>query len=83
MNPPDFEISVSLRAEKLVSRVPPDAQTETLGEEVTLERRQTRHGPSARLEPADHCDDVAVEKQIVGRIAVNRAASENGPSARG
>jgi hypothetical protein len=58
---PDFEIDSKLRAEKLVTRVPPDAQTEAEGEDVKLERRQTRRGVSER---------VAVEKRLVGRLVV-------------
>jgi hypothetical protein len=61
---PDFEIDARLRAETLVTRVPPDAQAEAEGEDVKLERRQTRRGVSER---------VAVEKRLVGRLVVRDA----------
>ena len=68
MIPPDFEISARLRAEKLVTRVPPDAQTAAEGGDVTLARQHTRPGLSGHLQAAGGDGHVAVEKRVVGRL---------------
>jgi hypothetical protein len=72
---PDFEIDASLRAEKLVTRVPPDAQAEAETEDVKLERRQTRRGVSERVHPLARDGGVAVEKRVVGRLVVMETES--------
>jgi hypothetical protein len=66
---PDFELSASVRARKLVTHVPPEAQTETTGDDVTLAHRETRIRLPPKMEPGGRYDDVVVEKQVVGEMA--------------
>jgi hypothetical protein len=70
MTTPDFQISVRLRAQKLVSHVSPAADVNTEGENVMLTQRRTRRGVAAR--PPGDDGDVSVGKQIDGRVAADR-----------
>jgi hypothetical protein len=63
---PDFEIDVSLVARDLVHHVPPDAKTETEGEDVTLGREEVRGGLPEETQAGAHYTDVVVEKRLVG-----------------
>lgn len=66
MTAPDFEISGSIRAKRVVPHVPPDAQTRAVGEEVTLTRHEQRSGVPATMEAGEHYSDVVINKRIVG-----------------
>lgn len=68
MTPPNFEIGVALRARELVAHVPPDTRTDTSGDDVSLDRQETRRGLPAELAPGRRYDDVVVEKRVVGRL---------------
>jgi hypothetical protein len=63
---PDFEITACLHARKLMTHIPPDAQTEATGEDVTLVRRQRRSGLPAKTESGGRYSDVVVEKRLAG-----------------
>jgi hypothetical protein len=63
---PDFEITACLRARKLMTHVPPDAQTEATGEDVTIVRRQRRRGLPAKTESGGRYSDIVVEKRLAG-----------------
>jgi hypothetical protein len=63
---PDFEIDVSLVARELVSHVPPDAKTETEGEDVRLARDHVRSGLPEAIQAGERSTDVVVEKRLVG-----------------
>ena len=70
MTAPDFEIRASLRARKLVVHVPPEAETETEGEGVSIARRENGGGLPAKLEPGGRYRDVSVEKELVGEKSI-------------
>jgi hypothetical protein len=63
---PDFEIDVGLHARNLVSHVPPEARTETEGDDMRLARRQARTGLPEETQAGGHYSDVVVEKRVVG-----------------
>ena len=71
--PPDFEITAALRARKLVSHIPPDAQTDATRAGVTLERRETRSGLPTKMARGARYDDVVVEKRIVAQMTPEAA----------
>jgi hypothetical protein len=73
---PDFEITARLRAQQLIGRVPPDAQTETEGDDVTLEREQTRSGLPAEMEAGVGYSDVLVEIRLVGEKGAGEKDAE-------
>ena len=65
MNPDDFEISTSLRAQRLEVHVPPDP--ETTAEDVALDGEKSATGLPEELEPGGRYEDVSVEKRLRGR----------------
>jgi hypothetical protein len=67
VTPDDFEISASLRARRLVVHVPPEAETRTSGDDVTLDREDAAKGLSKKLEPGGRYNNVSVEKRLRGR----------------
>jgi len=75
---PDFEVSARLQARQLISHVPPDTQTQPEGEAVTLAQRQARTGLPPRMRPAGRYENVAVEKQVLGRVQNSREAQAPG-----
>lgn len=70
MNAPDFEIEVRLRAQELLTLVPPSAQTMPHGEGTVLGRRQTRRGLPTEMTAGARYSDVLAEKQIRASIAL-------------
>jgi hypothetical protein len=56
-----------MRAKRLVPHVPPDAQTRTEGEDVTLAREEQRSGVPPRMESGERYRDVVIETRIVGK----------------
>jgi len=63
---PDFEIDARIRAKRLVAHIPPDAQMQAEGEEVTLVREEQRSGAPARMESRKRYSDVIIDKRIAG-----------------
>jgi hypothetical protein len=78
---PDFELSAGLRARELVTHVPPEAQTETTGDDVTLAHRETRAHLPVKAEPGGRYENVVVEKQVVGQMAAGGESDEELQSA--
>jgi hypothetical protein len=77
VSPPDFEIKASIRAKRLVARVPPDAQTRAEGEEdVTLTRHEQRSGAPETMEAGKPYSDVVIDKRIVGEMQQGQAACD-------
>jgi hypothetical protein len=87
---PAFEINAGIRAKRLVAHVPPDAQTRTEGEEVTLARHEQRSGVPATIEAGELYSDVVIDKRIVGEMqhghttggAAGQAGQDRGQAAR-
>jgi hypothetical protein len=87
VSPPDFEIKASIRAKRLVARVPPNAQTRAeREEEVTLTRHEQRSGVPETMEAGEPYSDVVIDKRIVGEIQEGQATCDetgrDGPVAR-
>jgi hypothetical protein len=76
-NPPDFELLAGLRARVLVSHAPRNALSKTEGEEVALERKDARRGLPAEMRPGDNYSEIAVQKRVVGRIALMPRRKDN------
>lgn len=77
MSPPDFEIKASIRAKRLVARVPPHAQTRAEGkEEVTLTRHEQRSGVPETMEAGESYSDVVIDKRIVGEMQQGQATCD-------
>lgn len=66
MSAPDFEISAVLRARRLTVHIPPEAETETDGKDVTLTFEQMRSGLPAKLETGVRYTDVGLKKSLIG-----------------
>jgi hypothetical protein len=77
-NPPDFELIGGLRAQVLVSHVPPSALLETEGEDVVLEGESARQGLPEEMKPRGTYGDVAVQKRVVGTMAAPRSRGGRG-----
>jgi hypothetical protein len=69
MSEVDFEIAASLRAEKLSVRAPPEARMESEGDDVELDRHESRRGLPSELQPSASYDAVTVQKHVTGRLA--------------
>jgi len=69
-NPPDFELLAGLRARVLVSHTPPNALSKTEAEDVGLEGEDGRRGLPAEMRPGESYSEIAVQKRVVGRIAL-------------
>jgi hypothetical protein len=86
MSAPDFEINTSIRAKRLVARVPPDAQTRAEGEGVTLARHEQRSGVPTTMEAGERYSDIAIDKRIIGETqrghSIGSATGQNGPAAQ-
>jgi hypothetical protein len=65
----DFEISASFRARELVLHVSQDTVIRREGEELELDRHESRAGP-AEMTAGETYDDVVVEKRVTGRLDV-------------
>jgi hypothetical protein len=65
----DFEISASFRARELALHVFQDTVTKREGEEVELDRHESRTGP-AEMTAGETYEDVVVEKRVTGRLDV-------------
>ena len=76
MSPPDFEIKASIRAKRLVARVPPNAETRAEGEEVTLTRHEQRSGVPETMEAGEPYSDVVIDKRIVGEMKRGQATED-------
>jgi hypothetical protein len=77
VSPPDFEIKASIRAKRLVARVPPNAQTRAEGEEeVTLTRLEQRSGVPETMEAGESYSDVVIDKRIVGEMQEGHATGD-------
>jgi hypothetical protein len=77
VSPPDFEIKASIRAKRLVARVPPNAQTRAEGEEeVTLTRHEQRSGVPETMVAGQPYSDVVIDKRIVGEMQQGQATSD-------
>jgi hypothetical protein len=61
--------------------VPPDARTETDGDEVGLARDETRTGVPEDMWPGERYEDVAVIKRLTGRV--HARGIETGEPSRG
>jgi hypothetical protein len=59
---PDFEIGVSLRAERLTALAPPDAEVAPEG--VELVQEEVRSGLPEEIEPGEPYEDVGVAKRL-------------------
>ena len=70
MTAPDFEIRASFRARRLAVHVPPEAETETEGEGVSIARRENREGLPEKMETGGRYFDVNVEKELVGEKSI-------------
>jgi hypothetical protein len=75
---PDFEVTARLRARQVIAHVPPDAHTETEGEDVSVVREQRCSGLPAEMESGVLYSDVLVEKRLVGE---KHASGECDPEA--
>jgi hypothetical protein len=68
---PDFELFVSLRAERLVDHLTPDAETQTDGENVDLAREEAPRGfPTQAKRRRRH--EVVIERRVLGQIGGSR-----------
>jgi hypothetical protein len=69
---PDLEIATGLRAKELVAQVPPEARTETEGEDVRLVRKQKRTGLPPAMEADRRYTGIVVEKRLIGETTPRR-----------
>jgi hypothetical protein len=67
--PPDFEIDLRLRADRLSAHAPPDADVDSEGAGVSLAREQTRRGLPPEIEPGRRYEGIEISKRIRGVIA--------------
>jgi len=65
---PDFEINASLRGDELTSRTPPDPDTRSEGDALTLQRQETRLGLPPRMEPGRRYRDISIGRRLVGQL---------------
>jgi hypothetical protein len=65
----DFEISASFRAREVALHAFQDPVTEREGEEVELDRQESRTAP-AEMIVGEKYEDVVVEKRVTGRLDV-------------
>jgi hypothetical protein len=72
MTAPDFELFVSLRAERLVDHLTPDADAQTEGENVDLARDEARRGLPTQAQRGRRYDAVVIERRVLGQIGGSR-----------
>jgi hypothetical protein len=72
MTGPDLELAAGLSAGELRTHVVPDAQVQTTGRWVIVERSETRIGIGERTEAGGSYRNVVVEKRLAA--GVTRAA---------
>jgi hypothetical protein len=66
MNESDFEIQASLRADELTVHIAPEASVEPEDKRVVVSRQASSR--PADIEASETVEDVAVNKQIRGRL---------------
>jgi hypothetical protein len=76
MTAPDLELAVGLSADELLIHVAPDAQVQTTGRCVALERLETRIGISATMEAGGCYRDLVVQKRLIARNDVARGSAQ-------
>lgn len=64
MTGPDLELTAGLSAGELRTHVAPDAQVQTTGRGVAVERSETRIGISEKTEAGGSYRNVVVEKRL-------------------
>jgi len=68
MTEPDLELTAGLSASELRTHLAPDADVQTTGRSVALERSEVRIGINAMTEEGGRCRDVVVEKTLIARL---------------
>jgi hypothetical protein len=65
---PDFEINTKLRGRRLTTYVAPEPVTRSEGEEVGLDRQQSRTELTAEQGRSPPGDSIEVVKELTGRL---------------